>query len=57
MIKSGDLSFVLDALRVAKRHIEDPDTREDYEVIDTVCQAIDSLQKIEDGAREEGVIT
>ena len=57
MIKNGDISFVLDALRVAKRHIEDPDTREDYEVVDQICQAIDSLQMIEDGAREEGVIT
>ena len=57
MIKSGDISFVLDALRVAKQFIEEPDTMEEYEVIDQVCQAIDCIMKIEDGAREEGVIT
>jgi len=56
MIKSGDLAFVMDALRVALRHLDDPDTREDYEVVDVLAQAIDCLMSIEDAARDEGVL-
>lgn len=55
-IKRSDLSFVLDALRVAREHIEDPDTREDYEVVDVLLQAMDAMYTIEDNAREDGVL-
>jgi len=56
MIRTQDLSFVMDALRVALRHLDDPDTREDYEVVDVLAQAIDCLMTIEYAARDEGVL-
>jgi len=56
MIKSGDIAFVHSALSVALRHLDDPDTREDYEVVDVLAQAIDCLMTIEDAARDEGVL-
>ncbi len=56
MVKNRDLEFVLDALRLAKRHLEDADTRDDEDVIDVLCQAIDSWFSVEEGAREAGVL-
>jgi len=56
VVKNRDLEFVLDALRLAKRHLEDADTRDDEDVIDVLCQAIDSWFSVEEGAREAGVL-
>jgi hypothetical protein len=56
VVKNRDLEFVLDALRLARRHLEDEDTRDVDDVIDVLMQAIDTLYSIEEGARMEGVV-
>ncbi len=55
-VKRGDLSFILDAMREARKYIENPERMEEYEIVDIIVQAIMSIQDVEDDALEAGVL-